>query len=137
MKSLFHVSLPCANIETTIEFYTKILGCELGRKAQQWVDVDLFGHQLTFSEAGKYKFENPSYFFEGKVLTSFHLGVIVNLKTWTDLYKKFSEIDCHIVHQKRFLEGKKGEHLSFFVNDPDGYNLEFKSFKNENEIFAV
>jgi len=32
----------------------------LGRKAQQWVDVDLFGHQLTFSEAGKYKFENPT-----------------------------------------------------------------------------
>lgn len=136
MKSLFHVSLPCANIEKTIQFYTKTLGYELGRKAQQWVDVDLFGHQLTFSEAGKYKFENPSYFFEGKVLPSFHLGVIVDLETWTGLFKKLSEIDSHIVHQKTFLVGKKGEHLSFFVNDPDGYNLEIKSFRNENEIFA-
>lgn len=135
MKTLFHVSLPCENIEKTIAFYTNILGCELGRNAQRWADVDLFGHQLTFTEAGKFNFENPSYVFEGKVLPSFHLGIIVNLETWSDLYKKLSSADCEIVHQKTFLNTKKGEHLSFFVKDPDGYMLEFKSFKNEAEIF--
>ena len=79
--------------------------------------------------------ENPSYVFEGKVLPSFHLGIIVNLETWSDLYKKLSSADCEIVHQKTFLNTKKGEHLSFFVKDPDGYMLEFKSFKSEAEIF--
>lgn len=135
MNSLFHVSLPCESIEKTIAFYSNILGCKLGRNAQHWADVDLFGHQLTFTEVGKFNFENPSYVFEGKVLPSFHLGVIVNLETWSDLYKKLSGADCEIVHQKTYLNTKKGEHLSFFVKDPDGYMLEFKSFKNQKEIF--
>lgn len=135
MNTLFHVSLPCEDIIRTKDFYESVLGCEVGRSAQHWVDINLFGHQLTFTEAGKFNFENPSYVFEGKVLPSFHLGIIVNLETWSDLYKKMSSADCEIVHQKTFLNTKKGEHLSFFVKDPDGYMLEFKSFKSEAEIF--
>jgi len=135
MKTLFHVSLPCEDIAQTIDFYINTLGCEMGRSVQHWADINLFGHQLTFTEAGKFSFENPNYLFEGKVLPSFHLGVIVNLETWSDLYKKMSVAECEIVHQKTFLNAKKGEHLSFFVKDPDGYMLEFKSFKNNNEIF--
>jgi len=135
MNSLFHVSLPCESIEKTIAFYSNILGCKLGRNAQHWADVDLFGHQLTFTEVGKFNFETPSYVFEGKVLPSFHLGVIVNFETWSDFNKRLSGADCEIVHQKTYLNTKKGEHLSFFVKDPDGYMLEFKSFKNQKEIF--
>lgn len=135
MNTLFHVSLPCEDIRRTKDFYESVLGCEVGRSAQHWADINLFGHQLTFTEAGKFNFENPSYVFEGKVLPSFHLGIIVNLETWSDLYKKLSSADCEIVHQKTFLNTKKGEHLSFFVKDPDGYMLEFKSFKSEAEIF--
>ncbi|MDG1821922.1 MAG: VOC family protein [Flavobacteriaceae bacterium] len=135
MSSLFHISLPCADIEKTTNFYINILGCEMGRNAQHWVDINLFGHQVTFTEVGKFSFENPNYVFEGKVLPSFHLGVIVNLDVWNTLYGKLSDEDCEIVHQKRFLNAKKGEHLSFFVKDPDRYMLEFKSFKNNNEIF--
>lgn len=137
MTTKFHVSLPCEDIIQTMDFYTNILGCEMGRNAQHWADIDLFGHQLTFTEAGKFSFENPNYLFEGKVLPSFHLGVIVNLDTWSALYKKISATEAEIVNQKTFLTSKKGEHLSFFVKDPDGYMLEFKSFKNNNEIFEA
>ena len=38
--------------------------------------------------------------------------------------------------RKRFLKNKKGEHVSFFVKDPNGYVLEFKSFKNNEETFT-
>lgn len=34
-----------------------------------------------------------------------------------------------------FFENKVGEHLSFFVKDPNGYMVEFKSFKNPDEVF--
>ena len=137
MTTKFHVSLPCEDIIQTMDFYTNILDCEMGRNAQHWADINLFGHQLTFTEAGKFSFENPNYLFEGKVLPSFHLGVIVNLDTWSALYKKISATEAEIVHQKTFLTSKKGEHLSFFVKDPDGYMLEFKSFKNNKEIFEA
>jgi len=135
MNSLFHVSLPCNDITKTTYFYKSIIGCEIGRSAQHWVDINLFGHQVTFTEAGKFSFENPNYVFEGKILPSFHFGIIINLELWSTLYKKFNGADCEIVHQKTFLNTKKGEHLSFFIKDPDGYMLEFKSFKDNTEIF--
>ena len=34
-----------------------------------------------------------------------------------------------------FLKDKIGEHHSFFVNDPNGYTVEFKCFTNSNEVF--
>lgn len=131
----FHLSLPCANATETLKFYQDIIGCEIGRTAQHWVDINLYGHQLTFTDAGKFTFLNPNYVFEGKILPSFHFGVIVSLDEWSSLYKKLSESDCEVVHQATFLSDKKGEHLSFFIQDPDGYMLEFKSFKNKAEIF--
>jgi hypothetical protein len=36
-----------------------------------------------------------------------------------------------------YLENKVGEHLSFFIKDPNKYMVEFKSFKNYGEIFSV
>ncbi len=135
MNTLFHVSLPCEDIAQTKTFYTDIIGCEIGRNAQHWADINLFGHQVTFTEAGKFTFENPNYVFEGKILPSFHFGIIVTLELWSALYKKLCSTDCEIVHQKTFLNSQKGEHLSFFIKDPDGYMLEFKSFKSQSEIF--
>ncbi len=45
-------------------------------------------------------------------------------------------MDMEVTTEVTFLEDKAGEHISFFVTDPDGYKVEFKSFKNEDEIFA-
>ena len=46
----FHVSLPCNNIETTKKFYTQELGFSLGREAHNWIDVNIFGNQITFAQ---------------------------------------------------------------------------------------
>lgn len=63
MNTIFHLSLPCLSISNTIEFYKNELGCEIGRSTENWVDVNLFGHQTTFTKAGKYSFNSPDYIF--------------------------------------------------------------------------
>ena len=52
------------------------------------------------------------------------------------LYKKIknSGIKFLIEPKKRF-KNNLGEQGTFFIKDPSGNVLEFKSFKNENDIF--
>ncbi len=135
MKNLFHLSLPCTNLVDTKMFYIDTIGASLGRYSNNWLDINLFGHQVTFTQAGKFDFTNPNYTFEGKVLSSFHFGIVLDIDFWGKMYSKLSNQNLQLTTQSTFLKNKSGEHLSFFVKDPNGYLLEFKSFKNNEEIF--
>ena len=134
MQTAFHMSLPCHSVRETSSFYTNI-GASLGRKTQNWVDVNLFGHQLTFIKSGKYNFSAPNYVFEGKILPSFHFGIILNIDDWNAIYKKLKQEDLNLVTESTFLKDNVGEHHSFFVQDPNGYMLEFKNFKSPQDMF--
>lgn len=137
MKTSFHMSLPCVDVNETKDFYIKNIGASSGRMAEHWIDIDLFGHQLTFIQAEKFNFNSPNYVLEGKILPSFHFGVIVDIDTWGELYAKLSKSDLEVVTQTTFLKDKTGEHLSFFINDPNDYMIEFKSFKELKEMFKT
>jgi uncharacterized protein len=137
MGASFHMSLPCLSVKTTKSFYVDNIGASLGRKTQNWVDIDLFGHQITFIKAEKFNFSSPNYVFEGKILPSFHFGVIIDETTWNDLYKTLNDKNLDLVTHATFLKDKVGEHSSFFINDPNDYMLEFKTFKKQMDIFKV
>ncbi|PKQ43669.1 VOC family protein [Confluentibacter flavum] len=134
MVTSFHMSLPCLSVRDTKKFYTSI-GASIGRSTQSWVDINLFGHQITFIKAGKFNFNSPNYVFEGKILPSFHFGVVIDLDAWNEVYAKFKDQDLELVDKTTFLKDNIGEHTSFFVNDPNDYMLEFKSFKNPSDVF--
>lgn len=135
MGASFHMSLPCLSVKATKSFYEENIGASLGRKTQNWVDVNLFGNQLTFIKAEKFSFNSPNYVFEGKILPSFHFGVIVELKDWEKIYGRLKDQKLDLVTQATFLHDKTGEHVSFFIKDPNDYMLEFKSFKKGADIF--
>ena len=116
MEKLFHLSLPCENLLETKMFYVDTVGASLGRYANNWVDINLFGHQVTFTKVGKFDFTNPSYKFEGNILSSFHFGIILNADAWEKVYSKLKNQDLDITTQATFLKNKFGEHVSFFVS---------------------
>ncbi|WP_242202210.1 VOC family protein [Aestuariivivens insulae] len=134
MQTSFHMSLPCQSVKETKSFYNNI-GASFGRSTLNWVDVNFYGHQITFIKAGKFNFNSPNYVFEGKILPSFHFGIILDHTTWQNSYAKLKELQLDLVTQSTFLKHKAGEHHSFFVKDPNGYMLEFKSFKDSNDVF--
>tara|TARA_Y100000815_G_scaffold156315_1_gene142049 strand:- start:4360 stop:4755 length:396 start_codon:yes stop_codon:yes gene_type:complete len=131
------MSLPCLNVEETKDFYINNIGAFLGRTNENWVDINLFGHQLTFIQAEKFNFNSPNYVFEGKILPSFHFGVIIDVDNWGKIYTKLTKQELEVVTQTTFLKDKTGEHLSFFINDPNDYMLEFKSFKDPKAMFKI
>lgn len=137
MNTHFHLALPCLDLEETREFYEDILEAGTGRKSSSWLDIDLHGHQITFALAGNFNFQFKNYRLQEYVLPSFHFGLIVPRDFWQELYDRLSALDIEITTEATFLENQAGEHLSFFVQDPNGYMVEFKSFRDESEVFKT
>lgn len=135
MATQFHLALPCINVNKTRTFYIDILGATIGRSAVKWADVNLYNNQITFTECGPFKFECKSYSFNGDILPSFHFGIILDKTEWTTVLDRLKAKNYSIVSKVKFLENKTGEHLSFFVKDPNDYTVEFKCFKNATEVF--
>src|SRR5689334_5204679 len=43
----FHIAFPVDDLEAARRFYGEVLGCPEGRSAPgEWIDFDLFGHQV-------------------------------------------------------------------------------------------
>ncbi len=136
MRAQFHLALPCEDIEKTKDFYINILGSTQGREADKWIDISLYNNQLTFTEAGTFSFDFKNYKLGDNILPAFHFGVIVSIDEWGKLYSKLFQSHLEVTTEATFMENKIGEHLSFFIKDPNGYMIEFKSFKNNLEVFA-
>jgi len=134
----FHLAYPVKDIETTRVFYRDILGCAQGREDTTWIDFNFFGHQLSFHvNRDVFTAPDPTNIVDGVDVPVRHFGVILEWENWHKLAGKLIRggitfiIDPYI----RF-EGEIGEQATMFFLDPSGNALEFKSFKDESQIFA-
>ncbi|PCE62993.1 VOC family protein [Sediminicola luteus] len=136
MEAKFHLSLPCKDLNLTRSFYMDDLGLPIGRSTDSWMDVNLFGNQITFICNGRYNFDCREYKLDKHILPAFHFGVIIYQKDWDGLYNKMrKDPNLEVTMVVNFMQNKTGEHHSFFIKDPNGYTLEFKTFTDQNEIF--
>lgn len=131
----FHISLPCENVMTTKNFYEKDLGFNIGREAHNWVDINFFGNQITFAQSNAGTISTQHYSLDNKRLPIFHIGVILERQDWNFLHEKFRLKRFFEIEPSAFLSNEVGEHDSFFIIDPNGYYIEFKTFNNLKEIF--
>jgi|SaaInlV_100m_DNA_5_1039725.scaffolds.fasta_scaffold13576_5 uncharacterized protein len=135
MSANFHLSLPCKDLKTTEEFYSKILETPMGRTANNWIDLNLFGNQITFTKSGDFNFSFKNYRLGGQILPSFHFGIIVNIDDFGMLYARILKLDIEVSITTTFMKNSIGEHVSFFIKDPNDYMIEFKCFKDGSDVF--
>lgn len=135
--SPFHIAIPVHNLDECRTFYRDILNCEEGRSSDHWVDFNLFGHQLVIHYKPKTVEELHTNAVDGKSVPVPHYGVVL---PW-QLFQEFSEslkdkgIQFVIEPYIRF-KGQIGEQATMFFLDPAGNALEFKAFKDMNQLFA-
>ena len=141
MKNLspFHLAIPVDNLDKAINFYENILGFNPGRKSEHWADYNFFGHQLVVHYDPSHKTKNHHNEVDGKSVPVPHFGVVLKWSDFDDFANKIEksdEIDFVIDPYVRF-EGLPGEQKTLFFYDPAGNALEFKSFKNINQLFET
>lgn len=132
----FHLAVPVTDLDLTREFYREVMGFEEGRSSDRWVDFNFYGHQFVIhlSDKSSDSDANP---VDGHSVPVPHFGVVLNWEDWEDLAKRLraAEINFIIEPYVRF-EGQVGEQATMFFKDPSGNALEFKAFRNEEDIFA-
>jgi extradiol dioxygenase family protein len=137
--SPFHLAIPVDDLALCREFYGNILNCEEGRSAAHWVDFNFFGHQLVIhqrpaTEQAPKKVYNP---VDGQSVPVPHFGVVLEWDTWQELKRLLSEKEIqYIIEPYIRFKGEPGEQATMFFLDPEGNALEFKSFKNLENLFS-
>ncbi len=131
----FHLAIPVKEISTTRGFYRDILGCKEGRSSDNWVDFDFFGHQLVIHKNDDKKNIEVENKVDGKDVPIPHFGVVLEWNLFSQLEKRIrGQVEFIIEPYIRF-QGQKGEQKTMFFKDPSGNALEFKTFKNIDQLF--
>lgn len=134
----FHVAIPVHNLNECRTFYREVLGCEEGRSSDHWVDFNLFGHQLVIHYKPKTT-ENGLHTnaVDGKNVPVPHYGVVLPWDTFEGFSKSLKKkgVEFIIAPYVRF-KGEVGEQATMFFLDPAGNALEFKAFKDMDQLFA-
>ena len=134
--SPFHLAFPVIDLAATRQFFEGLLGCRVGREDFRWIDFDFFGHQITAHLVDSQE-RLPTNPVDGDDVPTRHFGVVLPWSEWEMLAErlKAAGVTFRIVPHIRF-KGEVGEQATFFLDDPSGNALEFKSFKDMERLFA-
>lgn len=132
----FHLAIPVDDLENARAFYGDLLGCEEGRSTDHWVDFDFFGHQLVCHK-GKNAGVMVRNSVDGDDVPVPHFGVVLDWSVFQSFRKCLEGKNVHFAIPPRIrFQGQIGEQAMFFLYDPSGNALEFKSFKDLSQLFA-
>ena len=132
----FHLAFPVHDLEEARTFYTDILGCKLGRESDKWIDFDLYGHQIVAHLSPEDCINIGTNQVDGDKVTSRHFGVILPWPKWEDLCKIIKKKNIAFLIEPRIrFKDVSGEQGTFFIKDPSGNALEFKSFRDDSDVF--
>lgn len=132
----FHLAFPVLDLEEARDFYVNTLGCSIGRESDQWIDFNLYGHQivahLNLNEIQDVRRSQV----DGDAVPVRHFGVILENNEWQKLVDRLkTKGEDFLIEPRVRFEGKSGEQRTLFILDPSGNALEFKSFAHDGHIF--
>ena len=149
----FHLAFPVHDLAAARQFYGDLLGCTEGRSSDEWIDFNLYGHQIVAhlvhdtAAARKGSSIDGSNIVGSNIVGSNtvdhhevpvpHFGVVLTMHDWQQLAERLQAkgVAFVIAPQVRFA-GKTGEQATMFFKDPSGNALEFKAFADPGQLFA-
>ena len=133
----FHLAFPVDDLAAARAFYGGLLGCPEGRSADEWVDFDLYGHQIVAHLAPEAVRARASNAVDGEHVPVPHFGLVLAMDAWKALAQRLEAagIEFVIPPTVRFA-GQPGEQATMFFRDPAGNALEFKAMADPAKLFA-
>jgi uncharacterized protein len=133
----FHLAFPVDDLAAARAFYGGLLGCPEGRSADEWVDFDLYGHQIVAHLAPEAVWKRATNPVDGEDVPVPHFGIVLAMDRWKALAERLesARVDFVIPPTVRFA-GQPGEQATMFFRDPAGNALEFKAMADPAKLFA-
>ena len=137
MNNLFHLAFPVKNLEESRKFYGEVLGCVEGRSSAEWIDFNLFGHQIVAHlapEAAGVRHRNE---VDADHVPVPHFGIVLPMDEFVTFAEKLKDKGIEFVIEPKIrFAGEVGEQATMFFLDPSGNALEFKAFADFSQVFA-
>jgi uncharacterized protein len=135
----FHLAIPVDDIDTARHFYGEVLGLPRGRSDALWTDWNLDGHQLVTHQVSSARPDAPpTNPVDGHAVPVPHFGLVLTVDRFQELAQRIRDAGVAFVIEPyvRF-EGETGEQWTMFFFDPSGNALEFKAFKDLEDLFRT
>ncbi|MFZ5790234.1 MAG: VOC family protein [Pseudomonadota bacterium] len=133
----FHLAFPVADLDATRAFYEGLLGCRVGRTDPSWIDFDFFGHQISAHLKPEETAQARTNAVDGDQVPVRHFGAILGWEDWHRLADRLKAAGATFLIEPHVrFKGEVGEQATFFILDPSGNALEFKSFRDMSRVFA-
>jgi hypothetical protein len=134
----FHLAFPVHDLAAARGFYGGLLGCPEGRSSDEWIDFDLYGHQIVAHLSPAPPRPPHHNAVDGHDVPVPHFGVVLPWEAFHALAERLKAAGTRFVIEPgiRFA-GQVGEQATMFFQDPSGNALEFKAFKDPSRLFAT
>lgn len=133
----FHFAFPVHDLDAARHFYGTILGCPEGRSDRDWIDFNLYGHQIVAHRVdarAAVAGHNP---VDGHDVPVPHFGVVLPPAEWQALADRLRAAGVgFVIEPHTRFPGEPGEQSTMFFHDPSGNALEFKAFADLDQLFA-
>jgi extradiol dioxygenase family protein len=128
-NNIFHLAIPCADLDRAFDFYVAGLGCKLARRYGDRITLDFFGDQVVCHLSDQIDHAPRMY--------PRHFGVTFRDRDEYDAVLHLAQRrELTFFHEPttRF-PGKVEEHLTFMLLDPSNNILEFKYYHDPRMMY--
>jgi len=133
----FHLAFPVDNLKDARAFYGGLLGCPEGRSSDEWIDFNLFGHQIVAHLAHGEAQNDVHSDVDGKKVPVRHFGIVLSMSEWEAMADKLKKAGTQFVIEPYIrFKGEVGEQATMFFLDPSGNAIEFKATAHPDRLFA-
>jgi uncharacterized protein len=128
MRPIFHLSLPVRDLAESIAFYTSGLDAEIGRRNDAFVDVLLFGAQITL--------HNDPTTVSDPMPRSRHFGATVSWTEWESVAARLGGSETVVEQPTVSFAGEAIEQGKLMVADPSGNLIEVKAYRHPDQVLG-
>ena len=138
MSQPFHFAFFVRDLDSSRRFYGEVLGCPEGRSTETWVDFDFFGNQISAHNTGDVTATQNTGQVAGMLVPMPHFGALLGWQAFEALAGRIRAAGLTFILEPTIrYAGEPGEQATMFLLDPSGNALEFKSFKDPDQVFTA
>jgi extradiol dioxygenase family protein len=128
-QNVFHLAIPCADLDAAFDFYVTKLGCKLARRYDDRITLDFFGDQVVCHLSDQIDAQPRMY--------PRHFGITFRDREEFDALLRLAHVRQLPFFQQPMtrFEGRVEEHLTFMLIDPSNNLLEFKFYHDPRMMY--
>jgi extradiol dioxygenase family protein len=129
-QNVFHLAIPCRDLDEARHFYVERLGCRLARQYPDRITLDFFGDQLVCHLS-------PEKIDETAEMYPRHFGVTFRSRSEFEAMLERARTNGLKFLQEPFIRfpDKREVHSAFFLSDPSKNVLEFKHYDDSEMMY--